>query len=117
MKGFLIMFQVPAEKGRLLVLIYFKVKNKNDINMRILHLSAKELEVYYNPKMHTKEQLMAKVGDALCTESIFIKIDPETVISRTNVVVTSTNLLHKCRKHLENKKQEKMKKNGGKGRP
>ena len=67
------MFQVPAEKGRLLVLIYFKVKNKNDINMNLLHLLAKELEVYYNPKVHTKEQLMAKVGDALFSKGIVKK--------------------------------------------
>ena len=86
------MFQVPAEKGRLLVLIYFKVKNKNDINMNLLHLLAKELEVYYNLKVHTKEQLMAKVGDALFSKGIVKKIDDETVISRTNVEVTSRNL-------------------------
>ena len=110
------MFQVPAEKGRLLVLIYFKVKNKNDINMNLLHLLAKELEVYYNPKVHTKEQLMAKVGDALFSKGIVKKIDDETVISRTNVEVTSRNLLLKCRKHLDIKKQEKLKRNEGKGK-
>ena len=84
--------------------------DKNDIKFNLLAAPGKKLSVHYDPKQHSKDQLMAKVGDALLSNGGVEKIDPDAVISRANIEVKSRGLLEQCKREMEQKKQQKQKK-------
>ena len=100
-------FQVIGEKVRLVVLFYCKIRTVDEVDKKLLEKLGKELCVQYNPKLNNMEDLLSQIGKALLEREIVKKVDPDTVISRTNLEVCSRELLEKCKKELSKEGKNK----------
>ena len=89
-----------------MTMIFLKCKSKGHIEFDVFQALGKKLEVLYDPKVHDKDRLMAKVGDALLKKGVVRKTDENLVISRNNMEVDSGDLLDKVINELEQKKAE-----------
>ena len=89
-----------------MTMIFLKCKSKGHIEFDVFQALGKKLEVLYDPKVHDKDRMMAKVGDALLKKGVVRKTDENLVISRNNMEVDSGDLLDKVINELEQKKAE-----------